>query len=521
MPSGRLVEPGIWLLDLDIAGQTHRLATEAVEVTTAAGETIAYREGLAEPSVGMSAAADAGPASIALEITTDTDWALLVSQGHSLDQRPAALRRYYSGRTLERGRVVLRGRTSQPSFGARYEPLRLSLTRDVASTAAVIPDPQAVVDASTWPVTGGATLPSSADGAYYPVVIGCPGHTGGTPVPCVPVPQAEFQAGLGVPKNVWLGGHASQVRLRTLSAGVTTDSDVTPSVFGDLLGRDVDYVLNSASDTDVQAWVGFQDDASYGGGLYFEGVLLRGAGDVVSWVLRTCDHTIDWARIEATRAYLNNYKIDTYINAPVNLWDWLQAEVLPMLPVELREGPAGLYLAVYRWDAREKDAVAHLDATLGSGRVTRDGSASYVGDPVNEITVDYRPGAESGARWLDRRVVTAQYGSVDIALTEDPRIVPHRIASESRARYGPRPVRLQLSATWDTDTAVRVGLDTLLRAGLPKLAIRYVGGPWLEDLEVGAVVLVTDPELYLSAAVALVVEVTPGSDTAVDVLLLG
>jgi hypothetical protein len=51
--------------------------------------------------------------------------------------------------------------------------------------------------------------------------------------------------------------------------------------------------------------------------------------------------------------------------------------------------------------------------------------------------------------------------------------------------------------------------------------VRYLGGGWLEDLEVGQAVTITDAELHLTAALAVVIDVAPDADGAsVEVLLL-
>jgi len=526
VPGGRPDEIGVYLLDLEIGGHVYRYATEGVTLSTADGRTLRYLEGLAEPGLTYGSVVGVSDATVAVELLAEgVDWALLVARGHVLDRCPAVLRRWYPGRVLERARVLLRGLTSSPSYGAMGEPLALSVVRSMRAQSRTIPPAQAVVDAATWPVSASHTVPASTAGAAYPMVIGAPGGTeAATPICCVPVPQAEWRSFGVLSRVAWLGGHAILVRRQYADDDPPTEADEAPGLVDDLLGRSVSYALTDENDENGEYLLGFRDDAVYGGGIKYRGALLRGAGSVIEWALREhYDGPVDFARVAAVRGYLDSWKIDTYINSPVSAWDWLSREVLPLLPVEMREGPAGVYPALVRYDLTARDAVAHLDATPGSGRVTRGSPVTFTGDVVNEVTVDFRPGAESGARWLARRVITAQPGQVsgdDASDVADTRVLAHPLARESQARYGVVPLRMQLSAVWDIATAVLVAQHTLARRALPRRAVRYVGGPWLEDVEIGQAVTLTDPELHLVDAVALVVDVTAGAESALDLLIL-
>jgi hypothetical protein len=529
MPGGRPDSPGIYLLDLVVGGHVYRYATESVEVTDAAGRTFAYAEGLGEPGLTYGSLFGVSDASVSVEVQAeDVDWALIVQRGHALDRAPAVLRRWYAGRTLDRARVVLRGLVTSPSYGAKGEPLALTITRSMRAQSRTIPPAQAVVDTSTWPVTGGGYVsPDSIQGAAVPLVIGCPGGTeDATPIPVVPVPQAEHPAAFGDGRLVWIGGHAGQVRVQHQNADPAVESDETVATIDDVLGRLVQYApTNGASFDDEGAYfLGFRDDATYGGGVLHRGELLRGAGSVIEWALTEhYDGPVDHARVRAVRAYLDQWKIDTYLNSPVSAWDWLAKEILPLLPVEMREGPDGVYPALIRYDLSKRDAVAHLDATAGSGRVTRASPVTLTGDIANEVTIEYRPSAETGSKWLARRIITAQAGAVsgdDASDVDDERVIGSYLCAESQRRYGVIPVRIQATAVWDTSTAVLVARHVVARRAWPRRAVRYTGGPWLEDIEIGSAVLLTDPDLHLAEELAVVVDVQPGPESAVDLVVL-
>jgi hypothetical protein len=525
VPGGRPDDPGVWLLDMEVGGHVYRYATEAVDVTDVQDRTFHYLEGLSEPGLSFGSVLGSEGASAALEIVAAVDWPLIVQRGHNLDRCPAVLRRWYSGRVLERAAVVIRGLTEGATYGAQHEPLTISIVRSMSAQTRTIPPAQAVIDTSTWPVTASYTSPDRIQGAALPMVIGCPGtQASGNPVCVVPCPQAEIRSGVGEGRIVWLGGDATTVRVRIKSDDPPTESDETVgSAFTDLLGRTVSHCPSNENNPEGEYLVGFS--STNGGGITYQAELLRGAGGILEWVLR--EHyagLVDLGRVAAVRTFLDAYKIDTYINSPVSAWDWLTSEVLPLLPVEMREGSRGIYPALIRYNLTERDAVAHIDATSGSGRVDRASPVSTLADIVNEITVEYQPDGESGSAWLARRIVTAQASYVsgnDASDTADARVVGSAICAASQRRYGVRPFRMQAGAVWDTATAIRIAEDVAARRAWPRRTVRYTGGPWLEDIAIGQAVTLTDPDLHLSRAVAVVGDVFPeASGASVDLILL-
>ena len=523
----------VWLLDVEIAGRMWRFATERVSVPTAAGAELTYAEGLEEPSASW-----ASSAAVQVTVHAEVDWALAVAQGHALDRRPAVLRRWLPGRSIERARVVARGMTAGAVYDVLGQPLTLSIVRDPAELSRNLPPDQAVISAETWPVTTSSSWPTSiaanALGRAYPLVIGLPGYRGGGDpvVPCVPVPVAQHNSGLGAltgaNRAVWLGGNATTVRLQARHVEVPETETVDVLRVQDLLGRWVQYVELTDYSDKPDWYIGF--GASSGGGVESGGELVRGAGQVLLWVLRTFyAGAVDWGRVRAVAPFLDNWLIDTWISDPANAWEWLGDQVLSLLPVEVVEGSDGLYLALTRRDLTAVEAVAFLDTT--TGHVQREGGVSVEDDAiVNEVTVDYRPGATDGGTWLgqvtlsarglfvssDARPANTSAGSSTDATvpTADARVFGSTLAAESQLRYGVRSARVAAAAVWSTSTAVLVARQLLARHALPVRVVSYSGGPDLEDLDRGVCVLVTDPELHLVRHVARVRDVAPTADGA-------
>lgn len=294
----------------------------------------------------------------------------------------------------------------------------------------------------------------------------------------------------------------------------------------DLLGRTVSVTTSTGVGVfveDAEWYVGFSTSASYGLGVKHRGEAIRGAGSVLRWALeRYVDVLVDWGRFEAIAHKLDAYKIDTYLNTATNVWEWVQGELLPLLPITLREGPDGLYPSLVKWEATARDAVDRLDASRGTGRVVRTSALAERADIYTEIAIEYRPGGGDQSRWHSRRIMTSAARRVQIApaSVDDERVLGSQLLSDAQLVYGVRPLTLQAACVWDDDTAVRILRDRVARHGWPRRAVSYEGGEEFERRRIGDVVTLTDPELHLEDAIALVEDVSPGSSVVLDLLLL-
>ena len=516
-----------WLLDLEVAGTVYRFASAAVSVTDAAGNVYDYVEGLAEPSISL-VQTGAAEASVALTVLSSVDWALIESQGHSLERARGVLRRWWAGGVLELSRVYLRGLAAGIRYGEAGEPLAFALVRSPRLEADTLPDIQAAATPETWPVRIGFVLPDKSVGVAYPLIIGYPGHDPSAAVPHagVPVVYVEYDGNAAFDRIlIHLGAiDASQVQLHNRTDGNTEIR--TPALEVDGLGRTVSTIGfggGVALGANDEYWIGLQDDATYGGGLPspFGPGPLRGAGAVISWVL--IEHSglmVDAGRMAAAAPWLDQFQVDTYLNTPVNLWDWLTGAVLSWLPVTPRESELGLYFAPVRWDYTRVDVVAFLAA----GRdIERAGPVGRLDQPIyNEITVRYRPSSEGG-KWHTSRTVTATAGTLSATdgTTDDVRVGASFHAARSQAIHGVRPYVVDIAATWDDATASLVAELLIDRYAWPKRTVQYTGGRELEALEPGQAVAITDPAVHLSEAIAILIDVTPiAGGVMLDLIIL-
>jgi len=533
----------VWLLDFTAGGVVYRFATTSTVVALADGSTIQYAGGLNELTLGS--ASQSGERSESVVVASSVDWFAVKARGATLRDQQATVRLYTEGDVLETARMYLRGRTTSPKHGTIGEPLTLTIRENASDQAFEFPLAQAVVEDETWPVTPANIIVDKNQGKPYPLVIGIPGHhpkagTAYRPEMASPAIYAEYKAtATTAGQMVIADGHiaAATVPLYdALNFGTSFDKAVTLTT--DALGRRVSVIQNApaaASDVDLEWWVGFGNAGVYGGGRLnpYGAGYLRGAGDVIRWVLEECTTLdVDTAAVIGAAAWLNRWKVDAVINQSINMLDWLDSEVLAHIPVIRVNGPRGIYYAPMRWDAVDSDVVAHLRP----GMVSRASDETQYDDEIrNLLTIQYRP-QRDGTAYGSRRVLGPEYGRHEsgwgvLGMTslpwntttfEDVRFFADPLCRWSYAYNGPREWTGTNSSCWD-DASVALSLDYMaLRYATQKRMVRY-GGPMgqLEGLEPGAVVRLTDPEIYVDAVLALVVErLTSTTQVYLDLVIL-
>lgn len=491
-----------WLVELHLEGRILRYSDEDVQVTESDGGTLEYLAGI-DRNLSIAQGDD-----VDLDIVDETiDWSELAPL---LDRARLRILRWTDGTDYEAATLYHDGRIISIGYGAVADPLELGSSELVVGDLPC-PDPTAIVDSTTWPITTSPahTVPEDQEGQYYPIVFGYPGHVQGStvPRPVVPVPLAQFRAASMSTSYVVVSDRpiaATQVHLANTTAG--TSGWQTVSEVSDLTGRKVAVVDHSTT------FATLPGDASDKKGLYagfhttYGGGNERGAYDVIVRLLR--DYAldpVDYARLANVADLLNAYYVDTWINSPVDVWTWITDTLVPYLPVVPRRSTRGRYLARLRYYADPTDAVAVLSADRYE--CERRSSISQTStERVNEITVEYRQ-LYSGP-FLNRRILTASTAQLTRTYGgTDERVIGHPLCALSQARYGLlRGKPYQITWTWHDQTIVRVQQLIAERVTLPSRTVRYHVPHDVRELEEGDVILLTDSEVSLSEQVAIVAE---------------
>jgi hypothetical protein len=440
----------------------------------------------------------------------------------------AILRRWARGTVLERALVWQSGDVVSPEWGAREEGLAFSLERRAWDDTATVPSAAQVIDETTWPVRGTAPTYEIDDvcyGAAYPVILGCPGYVGyldGATAPITPGSPAylaDYTEGAAAHYQsiLMIAGHevaAASVRVYDLSDGTSETRSVQHR--RDLLGRKIAYIDFQGAIT-IRPVLGHEYriafDPDLGGGLLnrTRTTHCRGAGELVRRLLE--GHTVeiergtvavDVGRLEAQRPYLDRVLIDTWISEAVHPWQWIAEYLLPILPADVVLGEEGLYLLA--WDAplRASEAGMRLDAD--KRRVARDGRlVEDTSEVYTEFVLRYAYASTTSTYLLEERV----------GGEGDPSYLCS-IASQRRSRLW----EVETQVVSDRASAQYVVRRQAWRRSSPSTPITYTGGPELEALRVGHIVVVQDSEVHLEERLARVVALSRGTSPAVAVELL-
>lgn len=531
----------LWLLDLEIGGRLWRFA-EAPALVSSAGEEYSYDGGLSVGDVPASAT------EAAVRVDAGVDWAALAARGLDLEAGAATLRRWVVGQPLERARVYLAGRISEPEWGAPAEGLELTI--QAAAPPTLIPDGAARVCDETWPVDPLYEIPETPRDAAYPLVIGYPGRAGlvavdspirpGVILQGSPAYLVEYNSGAAYAEasKLLIAGHevhATHVRIFDATAGTSEVRDVQHTT--DLLGRRIAFVdfvgaggVPVADDEYWAAWVPILAPETEGGGGVWNldrTAPLRGAGEVLEFLYGPAlsriavvspQARLDAGRQRAQSVHLNRFQLDFCISEQVEIGEWARAHLEEILPIRWVQGRSGGYWCAWRRDATAADARMRLSADAGQvRRLSRLRLAD--GPRYSRFRLEY--GRLGDGRYSRRRILT---GEADPA---DPRARPSwrcaiAQAREARRTGGTGVVELLIqSDVVQEDQTADLILDALAaRYATPAVPVTYQGGPDLAALEVGDVVTVTDAEVGLDARAALVADVTVGELVTLELELL-
>jgi hypothetical protein len=556
-----------WLLTVDVGGVLMRMADDEVDVVTASGQVLHFSAGLdgIETTEGIDLFGDSvGQLSVPLEFIAPpgVSIAALVARGGDLSAGRGELARWVSGTTYEARRVVLVGGLSDPEYGDDGEAVATSLEERLAYDETLTSAASLATTSTNWAHT--ADLLDDWIDVPYPIVIGRPGYQGGSSyVTGSPAVWADHRddgsygsfGGRAVGNICVLAGHhvsanyvylnndqytAADKRFRVINGFdlggnpiafvawyiTTTSADAFeydslavytwftstdpatttggPTVsFGSLY---VDLEATFTSDEQLPLFVVWKDEATVnggGGGLVRDGVLIRSAGDVLQYLLSLTSIPVDAGRFAAAAPLLDAFQFDATITERVNVWELIQDEILPLLPVSLVSGPEGLYPIVWRYSATAGDAVLVLNADTDPD-VSRAGRVAYdSSDRKNRFTLEYQLSYRTGSYQA-----SLTYGAAADA-ADDASVTVHPACTYARARTG-LVVEQSMSSAWVYDSATaRAVLEWQAAAyALPTRTVAYlVPEVAFVHVERGMIVALTDSSIYLAGALCMVRDV--------------
>ena len=246
------------------------------------------------------------------------------------------------------------------------------------------------------------------------------------------------------------------------------------------------------------------------------GAELRAAGDVIRWALRKSTIAVDDAAWASAAPVLNALMpaIDCYINDPdATPWEWVQENLLPLLPVSVRQGEHGLYPIVHDIGRRKASTMPSLE----QGReLIRIGPLQSEADPANiyrQIALEYAPRAKSDSAYQRIAVIG------DSSISTGERATIH--SREAAASYPDQGVRTLSTVVLYSDRSAGSAARRLLREGsrVP-LTVTYAADQSAGWLPVAGQFRLTDSDLYFTDQVAEVLTLAwDGSMWTIEVLI--
>jgi hypothetical protein len=323
------------------------------------------------------------------------------------------------------------------------------------------------------------------------------------------------------------------VKLRNFDITTNTDPEygwsaaLTVGQAEDNLGRVFSYVTHPASGTPPgktapkgNYWVSWTGTGGIPNRRHTGP--MEDAGEILEWMLSRSDLVIDRGRTGAAVDQLRGFKLAGYVDDPeITVEEWIRSNLLPILPITMRTGPHGVYPLVLRWQARHTDAVATLDT--GRRDCWRLGGVRTEGteDVASEIRLSYALDANTGK--YTATLTLHGDPDLDAELRRNGgtnRVVLNRACMIARSRRPDSTAQVYAIETdwiYDDATAFRVAAWLASDRALPKQLIDLEVAPEYGYLQVGDVVTVTDPDLWLSDVVGIVVGRDPLATSTIPV----
>lgn len=520
----------IWLLEINWGGALYRFSNIPIKVSYSDGElpfegqldALDYTE--AADLFDISVEAN----SISVSVVFPVDMVQEFRAGRILDGSRAELSYIMSRggaplQTWEERILLFEGEISQPIIGDPEEPIgfaAFSIEQQPYDMSGYLIDRDDLINTGKFPY-----LPDDiGPGKAYPFVFGNPSNSirsDGTNVPnlhstpAYPI-ESRHGGGEGVPNHDYLmiAGHkveASTVMIRdgdyhvaTVSVQESKDSNGVLYSYVDIHGSAVYEPDNTghSSKSYFTKWYNPGGAGSYAGSHlnpYGEGIL-EGGGDLIRYALSKTGMEVDWSAWGSVSDLLNQYKFAGYVNDPtVTSWDWLNQNILPLMPVSVVSGPYGLRPVIYL--QYFQGTKIHFTTHILEGSDFQRVSALEAANSLDEIfnVIELRYAKDGSGSYMSYYSIGYDLDYETVTIDRDG------YAKLSQERYGVRRNVIESDYIYDTGTAGRVARYLLRSSCLVKRRLQYRAAPRYGFLMVGDVIGLTSASLYLEEQIATIV----------------
>jgi hypothetical protein len=404
--------------------------------------------------------------------------------------------------------VLYRGEIQQPQFGDPFEPNNfVSFTIEAqpyANNQLLLNTP--VID-QRFPDRDIDT----ADGKAWPIVFGQPGYAKSgqyiknvyaTPAYCIKVYDNHNAQFMVAGHNIVGTGTVTIID----DNGQTTVK--TPVRELDTFGNIYHYITILPSDNvAMPGYSGSGDSREWW--VYWNtptlpnrfgiGSLTRG-GDVLQWAMLRSGQRVDVGAFANMAAVLNRYQFSGYINDPaMYAWEWIQGNILPLLPVGIRMGPNGLRPVLDQLgfiDSLQATAQWHIGRDLEIQQITAVTQTTANEDIINDATIKY---AFNGYGQNLTSVARCRH------MRQGQNELQTDLAKTSVNRYGIKQTVLESNYIYDGVTADLIVQTVVKSNALPRYQVTVHANVQWGWVQIGDIISVTAPRLALTTHNCMVV----------------
>lgn len=435
--------------------------------------------------------------------------------------------------------LLFEGEISQPIIGDPEEPegfAAFSIEQQPYDMSGYLLDQDNLINISKFQY-----VPEDiGNGKPYPLVFGNPSNSiraDGTNVPnlhstpAYPI-ESRHGGGEGLPNHDYLmiAGHkveATKVMIRDGDYHIATvDVEEAKDINGVLYSY-VDIHGSSVYEPDQTGhssksyftkWYNPTGAGSYAGAHlnpFGEG-LLEGGGDLIMFALSKTGMAVDWEAWGSVAQLLNDYRFAGYVNEPrITAWDWLNQNILPLMPVSVVSGPYGLRPVIFLqyFQGQRISFTTHILEGSDFQRISALEAAVGLDEIYNAIELRYAKDGTSGNYM--------SYYSIGADLEYTPETLDFDgYATLSQQRYGLRRNVIETDYVYDTGTAGRIARYLLRANCLVKRRLTYRAAPKYGYLMIGDVIGLSSETLFLTEQIATIVSKKwDGSSWLYDILI--
>ena len=446
--------------------------------------------------------------SVSVSVLLPVDVSKLVARGFDPSRATASLSQWVKGSNYaDRRRVLVDVRLRDPQYGESYEPFRFSIRSNMFDDQTMIPPPDAVIDAVSFPDSL-----RWQRGHSYPWVFGRPGKVRSATgtgfaynytVPAYPVIIGSTDAFLIAGHEMVPGTTVSIVEKQNPSARhsgtVYNHKDGTGRLVSVVSYDGVAFGTMETSgiegDPGLEG-IDFVATISAGGGVLNEerSGPRRGIGEIIEYLLDYAPQLkLDRGRTRTASDLLNHISVDGVISEPVEVWRWLRSNLLPFAPVSMSQGPDGMFPIVWNKDMTANDTRADVDAERDDWERTSPVTVEFLeGEPQNNFSLAY---SKSGLS--DQMIYRATLDGE----SKDS----NSYARTSFNRYGKKDRPEQDAICFYDSSDVDAVLSWWSRIyGFPIKSVEYTAPIQWAWLEAGSYIVFSDYRLSITDQVAMI-----------------